>query len=125
MKDLNAGNEFDYVIAGGGAAGLSLAYRLTFEKFKDYKIALVDPDIKSGIDHTWCSWLKGDNIFDNCAKNNFNRIKVAGKGFDKDYEISPYRYRMIESSKFYDFVNTAIDSAQNIKRFKSKIKREK
>jgi lycopene beta-cyclase len=121
MSDLNSLEEFDYVIAGGGAAGLSLAYRFTLEKFSEYKIALVDPEVKSGTDHTWCSWLKGDNIFDNCAKNNFKRIKVAGKAFDKEFDISPYHYRMIESSRFYDFVNSAIENSPNVKRFTSKI----
>ena len=121
MSKLSDSEHFDFVIAGGGAAGLSLAYRFSDEKFSKYKIALIDPEVKKGTDHTWCSWLQGDHLFDNCTKNSFSKIRVAGKSFDREFDISPYRYRMIESSGFYDFVNDAIDNTPHVTRIKSNI----
>ena len=36
--------EFDYIIIGGGCAGLSLAYELEInEKFKDKTLAIIEP----------------------------------------------------------------------------------
>ena len=36
--------EFDYIIVGGGCAGLSLAYELEInEKFKDKTLAIIEP----------------------------------------------------------------------------------
>jgi lycopene beta-cyclase len=113
---------FDIIIAGGGAAGLSLAYRLANHEFSHLKIALIDPEIKTGTDHTWCSWLKGDQIFDNCAVNSFSKINVSGINFDNVYDINPYRYRMIQSSKFYDFVNHEIEKATHIHRFQKYVR---
>ena len=122
MINKNDALYYDIVIAGGGAAGLSLAYRLADLKFKHLKIALVDPVHKSGTDHTWCSWLKGDHIFDQCAQNNFSKIRVSGGSFNREFDIHPFRYRMIESYKFYDFVNPVIDQAPHIVRIKKAIK---
>ena len=36
--------EFDYIIIGGGCAGLSLAYELeVYEKLKDKTLAIIEP----------------------------------------------------------------------------------
>ncbi|HMP29438.1 MAG TPA: lycopene cyclase family protein, partial [Saprospiraceae bacterium] len=116
-----ASEKFDLIIAGGGAAGLSLAYRLCNATFAHLNIALVDPEVKTGIDHTWCSWMVGNQIFDDCAVNFFSKIRVAGKGQEMLFNIEPYQYRMLQSSQFYSLVNSAIDNTPNIKRFTQKI----
>ena len=47
--------EFDYIIIGGGCAGLSLAYELeVYEKLKDKTLAIIEPreDYKSCLLYT-------------------------------------------------------------------------
>jgi lycopene beta-cyclase len=46
-------NRFDYIIAGGGMAGLSLAFYLNESRLRDKKILIIDRDAKIENDHTW------------------------------------------------------------------------
>jgi lycopene beta-cyclase len=119
--ELREENSFDIIIAGGGAAGLSLAFRLANSEFANLKIAIVDPEIKQGIDHTWCSWIAEDSIFDDCATNFFSKIKFVGEGINQVFDIAPYRYRMISSAEFYRVTNEAIDKSKYITRFVNRI----
>ncbi len=50
-------NSPDYIIAGGGMAGLSLAYYLNESRsLRDKKVLIIDRDAKTANDHTWCFW---------------------------------------------------------------------
>ena len=49
--------EFDYIIIGGGCAGLSLAYELEINnKLKDKTLAIIEPRIEYKKDKTWSFW---------------------------------------------------------------------
>ena len=49
--------EFDYIIIGGGCAGLSLAYELDFIKIKPIKkLAIIEPRQEYKRDKTWSFW---------------------------------------------------------------------
>ena len=46
--------EFDYIIVGGGCAGLSLAYELeTHNKLKNKTLAIIEPRLEYKRDKTW------------------------------------------------------------------------
>ena len=46
--------EFDYIIVGGGCAGLSLAYELEInEKLKNKTLAIIEPRAEYKKDKTW------------------------------------------------------------------------
>ena len=49
--------EFDYIIIGGGCAGLSLAYELeVYDKLKDKTLAIIEPREDYKRDKTWSFW---------------------------------------------------------------------
>ena len=50
--------EFDYIICGGGASGLSIAGGLSLDQyFSNKKILIIDPEFpKKKNDRTWCFW---------------------------------------------------------------------
>lgn len=51
------GNTFDYIIAGAGAAGLSLAWHLLqHRELQQKRILLLDADLSVRDDRTWCFW---------------------------------------------------------------------
>ena len=49
--------EFDYIIIGGGCAGLSLAYELEIhKKLKNKTLAIIEPREEYKRDKTWSFW---------------------------------------------------------------------
>jgi thioredoxin reductase len=48
--------QFDFIIAGGGLAGLSLAYYLSQSSLENAKILIIDQSEKKENDKTWCFW---------------------------------------------------------------------
>mgnify|MGYP003140156235 CR=1 FL=1 len=69
--------EFDYVIIGGGCAGLSLAYELEIhEKLKDKTLAIIEPRDEYKRDKTWSFWKVTSNNFDDCVKKNWENFSI-------------------------------------------------
>ena len=61
--------EFDYIIIGGGCAGLSLAYELeTNQKLKDKSLAIIEPREEYKRDKTWSFWKVLNHNFEDCVK---------------------------------------------------------
>ena len=64
--------EFDYIIIGGGCAGLSLAYELDLhQKLNNKSLAIVEPRTEYKRDKTWSFWKVIDHNFEDCVKKNF------------------------------------------------------
>ena len=62
--------EYDFVIIGGGCAGLSLAYELDIHnKLDDKKLAIIEPRDEYKRDKTWSFWKVNDHNFNDCIKN--------------------------------------------------------
>ena len=69
--------EFDYIIVGGGCAGLSLAYELEInEKFKDKTLAIIEPRAEYKKDKTWSFWKVETHNFDDCVKKSWKNFSI-------------------------------------------------
>jgi len=69
--------EFDYIIIGGGCAGLSLAYELeVYEKLKDKTLAIIEPREDYKRDKTWSFWKVFNHNFDDCVKKSWNNFTI-------------------------------------------------
>ena len=67
--------EFDYIIIGGGCAGLSLAYELEInDKLKDKTLAIIETREEYKRDKTWSFWKVFNHNFDDCVIKFFRRI---------------------------------------------------
>ncbi|MGB0370810.1 MAG: lycopene cyclase family protein [Opitutales bacterium] len=100
---------WDAVIAGCGLAGLSLAYALSTLRKDTFRILLLDTERRSGRDHTWCFWEEGAGPWDTEIAWEWNQIQVGLAGNLKDYALEKYRYKILESDRFYDFVWSTLD----------------
>jgi len=58
---------YDFIIAGGGLAGLSLAWYLVHSRLRDSRILLLDKEPKQKNDRTWCYWSNRPGEFDSLA----------------------------------------------------------
>ena len=72
--------EFDYIILGGGCAGLSLAYQLDINnKLKDKSLAIVETREEYKRDKTWSFWKVTDHNYDDCVIKNWNNFSINSK----------------------------------------------
>ena len=69
--------DFDYVIIGGGCAGLSLAFELdTHSKLKDKSLAIIEPRNEYKKDKTWSFWRVASHNFDDCVKKSWDNFTI-------------------------------------------------
>jgi len=98
--------KYDYIIAGGGAAGLSLLYHLLQSSLKDKSILLIDKESKNQNDRTWCFWEKSPNIFEDIVYRQWKQVDFHSSNFSKTLNLSPYSYKMIRGIDFYQHVQS-------------------
>ncbi len=112
--------EFDYVIIGGGCAGLSLAYELEINnKLKDKSLAIIENREKYERDKTWSFWKVFDHNFQDCVIKSWNNFTINMPDASRELKSEKFPYQSIDSGKFYNKVNTKLKSNKNINFFKS------
>jgi lycopene beta-cyclase len=100
---------FDYIIAGAGCSGRSLAIRLLpYLKATNKQVLLVDNTEKKGNDKTWCFWEKQTDVFEPVVYRKWNQLSFSSKLVDKQLAINPYQYKMIRSVDFYTYTSNIL-----------------
>ena len=111
--------EFDYIIIGGGCAGLSLAYEFEIhEKLKEKTLAIIEPRQEYKKDKTWSFWKVSSHNFDDCVKKNWENFSVNIPGKTNHLECKDYHYQSIDSGLFYEKINNKLKENKNITYFK-------
>ena len=81
--------EFDYIIIGGGCAGLSLAYELEInEKLKDKTLAIIEPRTEYKRDKTWSFWKVVPHNFDECVKKNWDHSIISVENYQNFSKVT-------------------------------------
>ena len=112
--------EFNYVIIGGGCAGLSLAYELEIhEKLKDKTLAIIEPRKEYKRDKTWSFWKVAPHNFDDCVKKNWENFSVNIPGKTNYLECKNFPYQSIDSGLFYEKIRNKLKKNENIFFFKN------
>jgi lycopene beta-cyclase len=100
---------YDYVLVGGGAAGLSLAYHLAQEpQLATKRVLLIEPEAKDQNDRTWSFWADEPTLFDELAVGEWDKIAFRSPQFEQVLALGEYRYRTIRGLDFYQFVHRAL-----------------
>jgi len=112
--------EFDYIIIGGGCAGLSLAYELDIhEKLKNKTLAIIEPRKEYKRDKTWSFWKVTPHNFDDCVKKNWENFSVNIPGKTNYLECKNFPYQSIDSGLFYEKIKYKLKKNENIFFFKN------
>ena len=112
--------EFDYVIIGGGCAGLSLAYELEINNKLDSKtLAIIEPRTEYKRDKTWSFWKVVDHNFDDCVIKSWNNFSINTPSGSHELKTEIFPYQSIDSGNYYKKINTSLSKNKNIQFFKN------
>ena len=113
--------DFDYVIIGGGCAGLSLAYSLEVNhKLRGKSLAIIEPREKYERDKSWSFWKTFEHGFDDCVKKSWTQFEIKTEKGTKSHSSSRYPYQCIDSGLFYEKILNTLKKNTNISFFKHK-----
>ena len=114
--------KYDYIICGAGLSGLILANRIFEDRFFDDKnILLIDKDLKSSVNKTWCFWETGNSVWKDYIVKSWDTVIFKSKGFKKEKSLQNYSYKMIKSKFFLDSIINKIKQANNFDFFQDEI----
>ncbi len=105
---------YDYIIAGAGLAGLSLAQHLIDSSDRDRSILIVDHDPKERNDRTWSYWSDRPTLFDGVACRTWDQLHLAGLNGELRVPLRRYRYRTIRGSDFYEHARRELAQHPNV-----------
>ena len=112
--------EFDYIIIGGGCAGLSLAYELEInDKLKEKTLAIIETREEYKRDKTWSFWKVFNHNFDDCVIKSWNNFTINSPDSSHELTNKKFPYQSIDSGKFYKKINSKLSTNSNISFFKN------
>jgi lycopene beta-cyclase len=95
---------YDYIIAGSGCAGLSLAVQLKQSGISFHKVLIIDQEIKNKNDRTWCFWTNQPiNWFDEIVYKRWDKFKFKSNHIDMELHLKPYQYLLVKGLDFYTY----------------------
>ncbi|WP_374772138.1 lycopene cyclase family protein [Streptomyces sp. NBC_01310] len=112
----------DVVIVGAGAAGLSLALRLTDPGpggLGPLSVVLLEapPGPLRPLERTWCFWEAGPGEYDGLLTAQWDRLGVtAPDGRQTQTALSPTRYKMLRSADFQKGADRTLDARRCTRR---------
>lgn len=104
---------YDYIIAGAGAAGLSLAWRMLQSPLKHKKVLIIDADLAPVNDKTWCFWHAGHPPFADILRKKWNQIEIGLPEERLTQRLSEYPYYALRSVDLQKKVLAAIGQNPN------------
>ena len=106
--------KYDYIICGAGLSGLILANRFFEDPFFDDKnILLIEKNLNSSANKTWCFWEKGNSLWEDYIVKSWDTVIFKSEGFHKEKSLTSYSYKMIKSKYFLDSMINKLKHANN------------
>jgi len=114
---------YDFIIAGAGAAGLSLACQLVHSPLRDRSILIVDKDAKDRNDRTWCFWADRPTQFERIVYRSWGRLRFMSPSYTSVLQLHPYHYQMIRGLDFYHFARQELAAFPNVEFLQGSVER--
>ena len=112
--------EFDYIIIGGGCAGLSLAYELEINnKLNSKNLAIIEPRPSYKRDKTWSFWKVAPHNFEDCVIKSWENFTINIQNKTKHLKCSNLPYQTIDSGLFYEKILKRLKQNKRIFFFKN------
>jgi lycopene beta-cyclase len=113
---------YDYIICGGGMAGLSLAYYLKTSTLAHKSILIIEPQEKNKNDRTWAFWEATNNTFEHLLYKKWTSVRFRNLNNQSQVlDIGKYHYKLLRGIDFYNFVITELKKIGNIEWLKESV----
>ena len=107
-------NYFDFIICGAGASGLLLLKAIREDSFFNEKsILIIEKEIRNVNDRTWSYWESPNGSFDSILSKKWSKANFCSEGFDSDFDLNPYQYKMLRSAGFYQSIRNKYSKLKN------------
>ena len=107
--------DFNYIIIGGGCAGLSLAYELEiYNKLKDKTLAIVETRQEYKRDKTWSFWKVAPHNFEDCVIKSWTDFSINIPKHTNFIKCGTTPYQSIDSGLFYEKILNRLRNNKNI-----------
>ena len=113
---------YDFVIAGAGCSGLSLAVALSKANIKQ-SILLIDNNIHTNQDKTWCFWDTPNTSPLPFPTTIWQNLSFYSDNYEKKEKILTFNYIGVKSADFYKYSYEVLKNAKNIDVIEDKIER--
>jgi lycopene beta-cyclase len=114
--------DFDIIILGAGAAGLSLAHHLGLAGLGG-RVLVIERNQTRVNDRRWSFWESTDGPFETLVSRRWDHIQVFGHGFGQRFDINPNAYKMIRGADFYAHMDAYLERQPNITRVYGDVQR--
>jgi len=110
--------QFDYIVAGGGLAGLSLLVTLIDEHLLDGKrVLLLENQLAPRTERTWCYWDRQDasgSFPAMLSRHSWKAGLFSSKFFSLPFDLSPLEYYCVTGADFYAYALDKISAQREI-----------
>lgn len=105
--------QYDYIIAGAGASGLSLAWKMLHSPLSKKKVIVIDQSLTPTNDKTWCFWDTADPPFANLIYRKWTEAEVSIFGNRSIETLSDYTYYCLRSGDFRNYILNSLKDHPN------------
>lgn len=114
--------KYDYILAGGGCAGLSLVYHLLESSLKDASILVIDPTEGEIPNKTWCYWnTEALPIHPQAARFSWSYFYLKDAEKEITQPFGRLAYYHLNSHDFYTHVLEKIKQFPNVHFLKDEV----
>jgi lycopene beta-cyclase len=105
---------YDFVIAGGGLAGLSLACQMVRSPLCGASILIVDRQPAGSRDRLWSYWTAEPTIFDPIVEHAWRRLHIGSQAYSKTLDLDGCRYELIRGAELDRFARRELALHANV-----------
>ena len=105
--------EYDYILAGGGMAGLSFAYYVGQSSLSNKRILIIDRGVRN--EQTFCYWSDVPSEFDALAEKSWDSLYFhSARPSSLKISIEPYTYHKINGPAWFSYIEEELAKHPNI-----------
>lgn len=113
---------YDYILCGGGCAGLSMLFYLLDSKLKDSNILIIEPSTHEEVNKTWCYWdTKPLTIHPQESIFSWNTFSLKSGQRKLKKSFADLTYYHLNSRDFYATIFAKAKTKSNVEFLKDRV----